>query len=208
VTVDSFINAFSASQRDTAPYNNSVLVMPVAVRTLHLDQAHSQIRYRVNSFGPSAIGSPFVDQTDWIKFDAAHPVLDTTSLGLTGRPFFIEGSNIVVRADVSAAAANGFASPSHVGLLLLHHFNAPGQRMEVLDVQFAPQFLPPTVQPNGIWLSWSSATNGLYTLQYATNLSEGFIFQAATDLSATPPTNTFFDVTATNRARFYRVMQQ
>jgi hypothetical protein len=127
---------------------------------------------------------------------------------LSGRPFFIEGSNTVIHADVSAAAANGFASPSHAGLLLLHHMNALAQRIEVLDVQFAPQLSTPQALPSGLSLSWSSAPNGLYALQYATNLSQGFVFQAATNLSATPPNNTFLDTTATNQTRFYRVIQQ
>ena len=50
-----------------------------------------------------ALSSLILDETDWITFDPAHPVLDTASQGLSGRPFFLEGSNIVVRADVSAA---------------------------------------------------------------------------------------------------------
>jgi hypothetical protein len=207
-TLNSFINFFDASQRDTAPFNNSVLVMPVKVSSLGLSGGSSQIHYRIRSFGPSQHGFHLIDQTQWIAFDAARPVLDTAFFGLGGRPFFNDGSNVTVKADLTAAAANGFASPARAGLLLLHHFNQKDRRIETVDVQFPPQLLPPVAQGGSVVLSWSSASNGIYTLQYATNLNQGFIFQAASGLSATPPINTFTNINVADPARFYRVVEQ
>ena len=207
-TLNSFVNVFSAAQRDTAPYNNSVVVLPVTAQSLGLVPGRTQIRYRVRSFGPRQQGGQMVDQTDWIGFDAGRPVLDTTAFGLSGSPFFADGSNIVVKADVGASVANGFVSPARAGLLLLHHFNQTARRIEVVDIQFPPRFFPPVTQANGLVLGWSSATNGLYAVQFATNLSQGFIFQAAAGLSATPPLNTFTNANPTGPIRFYRVVTQ
>jgi hypothetical protein len=198
-----FINVFSASQRDTAPFNNSVLVLPIPVTQLALSLGHSQFRYRVVSSGYFGI----VDTTPWVTFDAARPILDTTSFGLGGKPFFADGSSVTVKADPNAAAANGLNSPSHVGLMLLHHFNTTGKRLDVIDVQFAPQFFPPQAQGNNLVLSWSSASNAVYALQYATDLNEGFNFTAASGLSSTPPINTLTVANGAESARFYRLKQ-
>ena len=55
---------------------------------------------------------------------------------------------------------------------------------------------------NGINIAWGSISNRLYSVQRACDLHAGFtnLMQHA---SATPPTNTFFDATATNGSRFF-----
>ena len=205
--LNSFVNGFSANQRDTAPHNNNVIVLPVTVAALGLGPGHSQIRYQVNSYGPQTLSGTPIDQTDWITFDAARPVLDTVSAGLGGKPFFADGTSVTVTADLSATSANGVISPSHIGLLLLHHFNTPGIRIETVDLQFAPQFLPPQMQGNNLLLSWSSASNAVYTLQYATNLNQGFVFVAGSGITATPPLNTLSVTNGAESMRFYRLKQ-
>ena len=57
-------------------------------------------------------------------------------------------------------------------------------------------------------LSWSSVSNGIYTLEYATNLTQGFVFQAASALPAIPPFNTFTNAAGADPMRFYRVLEQ
>jgi subtilisin family serine protease len=205
--LNSFVNGFSASQRDTAPHNNNVIVLPMTVAALGLGPGHSQIRYQVKSYGPQTLGGEPIDQTDWITFDTARPVLDTVSAGLSGKPFFADGTSVTVTADLSATSANGAISPSHIGLLLLHHFNTPGNRIETVDLQFAPQFLPPQIQGNNLLLSWSSASNAVYTLQYATNLNQGFVFVASAGIGATPPLNTLSVTNGAQAMRFYRLKQ-
>ena len=199
-----YLNLYAANVRDTAPFNNSVLVLPVYAGDLGLTTGHSQFRYRVLSY---ALGYP-LDQTDWITFDAAHPVLDTASFGLDGEPFFADGTPVMVKADASEGMANGYLPLNQASLLLLHHFNTEGNRFDIVNIQFAPRFFPPVLQGNNILLSWSSASNAVYTLQYATNLEEGFVFQAASGLAATPPVNTFLDTDPADSVRFYRLIQQ
>jgi subtilisin family serine protease len=204
VTVYSFFNGFSANQRDTALFNNNVLVLPIPANVLGLTTGRSQFKYRVESFGDS---TP-VETTGWITFDIARPMLDTASLGISGRPAFADGTSVLVQANPNNAAANGLTSPSHAGLMLLHHFNASSSnRLELVDIQFAPKLLPPQPQPGGFQLSWNSASNAVYTLQYATNLNDGFLFTTASGIAATPPLNTFTVTTNSDLVRFYRLKQ-
>jgi subtilisin family serine protease len=202
-TLPYYLDYYAASARDTAPFNNSVLVLPVSAKALGLTVGSSRFRYQVVSY---ALGSQ-EDQTDWITFDAARPVLDAASFGLDGEPFFADGTPVMVKADASAAADNGYFPLNHASLLLLHHFNTEGNRFDVVDIQFAPQFFPPVLQGGHIFLSWSSASNAVYTLQFATSLSQGFVFTAATGLAATPPVNTFLDSHPPNSTRYYRLVQ-
>jgi subtilisin family serine protease len=203
-SVNSFINFYSASGRDTAPFNNSVIVMPMTVRALGLGVGRSQFRYRVRSYDAYSQ----IDQTDWITFDAAHPVFDTAAFGLGGRPFFTDGAGISLKADTTADLANGYTNLSHAGILLLHHFNTAGNRFEVVDVKFAPYLFPPTDQGNDFVLSWSSVSNATYTVQYSTNLAQGFTLTATSGVPATPPVNTFVDDKGTDSARFYRILRE
>jgi hypothetical protein len=63
------------------------------------------------------------------------------------------------------------------------------------------------VQENNLLLTWSSASNGVYSVQYATNLNQGFVFTAASGLSATPPLNILAVANGPEAARFYRIKQ-
>jgi hypothetical protein len=198
-----FINGFSASQRDTAPFNNSVLVLPMPVSVLGLGVGHSQFRYRAVTGDYFGLG----ETTPWVTFDAARPILDTTGFGINGKPFYADGGSISFKADPNAAAANGTNSPSHAGLMLLHHFNTAGNRLEVVDIKMVPRLYAPQLQGNNLLLSWSSASNGVYSIQYATNLNQGFVFTAATGLGASPPVNSFSVANGSDRARYYRIKQ-
>jgi uncharacterized caspase-like protein len=168
-----------------------------------LGAGHSQFRYRVITGDYFGLG----ETTPWVTFDAARPVLDTTAFGVSGMPFFADGGVITFKADPNAAAANGTNSPSHAGLMLLHHFNTAGKRLEIVDIRLLPQFYPPQVQGNNLLLTWSSASNGVYSIQYSTNLTQGFVFTAAAGLGATPPLNSFSVPNVPGAPRFYRIMQ-
>jgi hypothetical protein len=170
---------------------------------LGLTEGRSQFRYRLETFGKSTL----VETTDWITCDIARPILDTASLGISGRPAFADGTSLLIKANPNNAMANGLTSPSHAGLMLLHHFNSSSNRLELLDIQFAPLILPPQPRSGGFQLSWTSASNAVYTLQYATNLTEGFVFAAASGIPATPPLNSFSVNTNSDPVRFYRLKQ-
>jgi hypothetical protein len=57
----------------------------------------------------------------------------------------------------------------------------------------------------GLRLGWLSASNQVYTLQRSTNLKNGFV-NFITNLPASPPTNSFWDISATGAGPyFYRL---
>ena len=210
-----YLDIFGATTRDTAPFNNTVLVLSAPVQSLGLSIGNSQFSYRAVSYAP---GSGIVfDQTDWSMFDAAQPVIDSTLQGIGAKPFFADGQSLQLRINKAAAAGNGLSPTGIAGLLLLHHFNTVGQQLEVLnlhldatDTTVPIKILPPARPgPGGRTIRWTSQPNQLYTVQYSTNLAAGFPFQAASNLSATPPFNAFTDSTPQgNSPIFYRIKQQ
>src|SRR5262249_11661425 len=70
---DGLLNVFAANLRDTAPFNNSVLVLPVKAASLGLTSSNSRFQYRVLTSGSAQSGSLPVDSTAWIWFDATQP---------------------------------------------------------------------------------------------------------------------------------------
>jgi subtilisin family serine protease len=125
-----YLNVYPANQRDTAPFNNSVLVLSAPASLLGLSDANSKINYKVISRGPD--GGSLVDQTGWIGFDAARPAVDTAAFGLEGYPMRIDGRPIRVRVDRAAAVAGGFSAADPLSVLVLHHFNAFDHRFEIV----------------------------------------------------------------------------
>jgi subtilisin family serine protease len=64
----------------------------------------------------------------------------------------------------------------------------------------------PASDPNGIVLLWPSVAGKMYWIDRATNLQTGFNSNVATNIIATPPTNTVIDTAnLPGNARFYRI---
>jgi subtilisin family serine protease len=126
-TAVSFTNIFN-SNVNTAPYNNSVLVVPVPLASLALPAGTTSFKYRV--VGSSRFWGT-IDTTDWATYNVATPGL-TFSDGLAGTTMYpaIEGQKIDVGYNDAAFTANG-----SLGVLLLHHFNTSGNRAEVLEIK-------------------------------------------------------------------------
>jgi hypothetical protein len=133
--VVSYTNAFD-STKTTAPFNNSVLVVPVPVSRLGLPAGQTNFRYRV--VGQSRFFGT-IDTTAWAKYDIANLGL-TFADGLTTPPSIFaaaaapttmypdqNGQSIGVTYNAANFAANGSQ-----GVLLLHHFGEGSQRTEVL----------------------------------------------------------------------------
>jgi hypothetical protein len=95
-----------------------------------LTQTSPAFRYKVLTFVPS--GS--VDGTGWIPFNPARPVIDTAAFSSDGVPIYDDTNPIKVSLDREAAALTGQRLPR---LLLLHHFNLPGKRMEIVTLDLA-----------------------------------------------------------------------
>jgi alpha-tubulin suppressor-like RCC1 family protein/subtilisin family serine protease len=125
-----FLNAFGADALDTAPFNNSVLVLPAPVGLIGLTPGNTQFRYRVRSFGPSERFAQLVETTPYVFFDAAAPAVDTTAQGIDKTPFHADGQPLAIRVDRNVAA--------NPAVLLLHHFNPDRQRVDVAFVYFSP----------------------------------------------------------------------
>ncbi len=125
--VVSYLNVYAADELDTAVFNNSVMVLSAPADALGLTEAAPSFRYRVFSYAPS--GS--VDETDWIPFNAARPVVDTTDIGGDGTPIYVDGTPFKVRVDREVAMQQGHRLPR---LLLLHHFGLPSKRFEVVTL--------------------------------------------------------------------------
>jgi subtilisin family serine protease len=122
-----FTNVFN-SNVNTAPYNNSVLSIPVPVASLGLPAGAASIKYRIVGF------SRFwgtIDTTPWATYNVATPGL-TFSDGLAATTMYpaLDGQKIDVGYNDAVFTANGSG-----GVLLLHHFNLSGKRAEVLAIK-------------------------------------------------------------------------
>jgi subtilisin family serine protease len=120
------LNLLSPDFRDTALFRNGVLIHGVNASDIGLTAGASSFRYRVVTAGA------FNDQTDWIDFDAAKPVLDPTGYGLTSTPFFDEGLGIAAAYYPSEATARGYTAGSPPTALLLHQHNLPGSAYDLV----------------------------------------------------------------------------
>jgi hypothetical protein len=67
-----------------------------------------------------------------------------------------------------------------------------------------PLNLRPSAQPGNVDLSWTSATGAYFSIEYTTNLANGFKGSLFSNILATPPANTV-TVPATNGSYFYRL---
>jgi len=135
--VVSWTNAFD-STRTTAPFNNSVLVVPVPVAALGLAAGDTNFRYRV--VGQSRFFGT-IDTTPFASYDIANLGV-TFADGLSTPPsiFSAAAAPTTMYPDqngtsigVNFNAAN-FAANASQGVLLLHHFGEASQRTEVLPV--------------------------------------------------------------------------
>lgn len=125
-----FLNQFPANELDTAPFNNSVMVLSVPASYLGLSAQHSRFLYRVATFDPYQN----VSETEWIDFDAGRPAIDTAARGRQGTPFYSGGQPVLFHLDRQAAAARRPIPPA---LLLLYHHNRQGERMEIVRLDLA-----------------------------------------------------------------------
>jgi hypothetical protein len=111
------LNTLEPREADSSPFHNRVLVHSVAVPRLGLTAGQTRIAYQLAVIGSP--GSP-PSESRWIPVDLAHPVIDSTSRGISGRPWFDEGPGPLVRVDPTAARAAGFSATRPLRLLLLH----------------------------------------------------------------------------------------
>ena len=122
-----FLNYYSADQVDTAPYNNSVIVETVAASQIGLSQNQPRFHYMIQASGFMTN----VSVSGWIPFDASRPIIDTvdTSASGDGTPFYFDGTPFTIRLDQAAAEDAKERTP---GIILLHHHNLEGSRLDIV----------------------------------------------------------------------------
>jgi subtilisin family serine protease len=127
------INALSAAT-ETAPYNSTVLVLPVAAGDLKLTAGNSRFDYYVLAFQRENPGD--IDSSSLHSFDAAAPAL---SLG--GIPRIDDLSGAMAQMRVNRAS---WLRDRAQGLLLLHELNITTYQAETVpvDVAFYRALLP------------------------------------------------------------------
>ncbi len=147
IFLEDYLNGTDPNDLDTAVFNNNVIVLPVFAADLGLTSANSTFNYRVRTLSLDDPGSEEgysgaiegqVDQTGWATYNAAQPGLDTTG-GDTGTPTYqdLPGQTIPVKLTPIA-----FVRAGSRGLLLLHHHNRTGDRVEVFTTPRSRSFLP------------------------------------------------------------------
>ena len=126
---DSLINIVPPDLADTALFNNNVMILPVSYSSLGLSVESASFDYKVRT----TVRDSLNDEISGGSFDAANPVIDSASTGLSGFPLHPDGSPIRVNVDLAAlAAASASGTPRR--LLLLHHHNADSERAEVVSL--------------------------------------------------------------------------
>jgi hypothetical protein len=117
---------------------------------------------------------------------------------MTEGPFFNGTNNVGFGGDLGGAWIwNRFLSPPEVTSLYQTPwgmFNSPSL-----------SGLLRADQPGYLALKWQSVAGLLYSIQYTTNLLNGFTSVVQSNIMATPPTNTF-NTPVTNTTGFYRLV--
>jgi subtilisin family serine protease len=200
-----FLNHYTAAQKDTAPYDNSVLVESIPVSQLGLTPGASSFRYQVFASGFFTN----VAQTGWITYDPGLPTLDTAANSPDGAPFWTDGQPIRVTLNRAAATIYGQHVPS---VLLLHHHNLQGSRVDVVHVDLPgvdftaspPTFQQVTQTGTTLKLIWSAASGHTYQLQFKSALTQP-AWSVLTSVTATNSIAGATDVVVPGAMRFYRV---
>jgi subtilisin family serine protease/PKD repeat protein len=118
------IGGFSPAERDIAPFDTDVIVLPVPVAALHLVPGASRFDYIVTT----GSGGEF-DTSGTLTFDPAAPGLRFGAAPFPSAFTDVEGTAIpVVRDPV------GYALDNAQGMLLLHLHNGAGRHAEALEV--------------------------------------------------------------------------
>ncbi|HEY0734570.1 MAG TPA: S8 family serine peptidase [Herpetosiphonaceae bacterium] len=114
---------------NSAIFNNSVMVLPVAAADLGLTANSGAFNYRVFTFSRDADG--VVDDSGTLTYNPAQPGLDLSG-GIEGVPYYADLDGEVIPVDFNRAA---FVAGNSKGVLLLHHHNVSERRAEVVRVK-------------------------------------------------------------------------
>ncbi len=121
------VNVVLPDVAHTYPFNSTVLVIPVNLAALGLDDASPAFDWRIGAERPDllVVGADSLEG----RFDANALLLDTARFGLDGTPLFLPGEPLTV--DLAPGA---LTSGDPLEVLLLEHTNAPGQQWEIVSL--------------------------------------------------------------------------
>ncbi|MCG8349625.1 MAG: CHRD domain-containing protein [Chloroflexales bacterium] len=131
---------------DTAPHNNSVLVLPVNAGALGLNNMNNAFNYRVISYRSEVTdGNSYlpVDISDVATYNVAQPgIIFKDSLA---GPVYNDLPDTAIGFDFVRSA---FVRNRSEGILLLHHHNGTGNRAEVMTIQGGSVNYLPVIKQN------------------------------------------------------------
>ena len=119
------LNVFSSAEQETSLLNNSVMIYSVRASDLGLAKESTRIQYRFHNV---------LENTRWIRFDAARPALRTANPSLGNSPYHAADLPLVVAVDSEALSGNGYESNTLPKALLLFHHNESGARFDVVKL--------------------------------------------------------------------------
>jgi hypothetical protein len=144
---EDYLNGVPPDTFNTVVFNNNVLVLPAYASDLGLTSASPSFNYRVVTLsldapssepGFSGAISGKIDETPWLAYNAATPGIDTTG-STAGAPVYedLPGKQIPLKYNPAA-----FAAAKSKGILLLHHHNQKGARVQVVTNSSGMLYLP------------------------------------------------------------------
>jgi subtilisin family serine protease len=128
-----YLNIAPANVHDTAPYNNSVVVLSVLAHELGLDDDTESLAYSVYADAPGGVKA---DISAWQTLSLRGLVVDAAQLAPeVGKPIYGAEDRLRIAVDLEQLAAR--EEPQLPKLLLFHHNNILGKRWEVVDLSIA-----------------------------------------------------------------------
>jgi subtilisin family serine protease len=124
-----FLNGLDSSTINTALYNSSVMMLPVAASDLGLTATSGAFDYTVVSFNLRQDGN--VDISPTLTYNPNKPGVDVSD-GAEGLPAFVDLPGEEIPVDF---IRTDYLANQSQGLLLLHHHNQTDRQSEVVDVR-------------------------------------------------------------------------
>ncbi len=117
------VNMFEPNVVDTHPFHNDVLVLPAFLTALGLEEGRLRLNVLPIAGRPSALPEP----EDFIEIDLSSLSIDTPRFGAASSPLFEPAR------PLSVSLGGGEDASSLPRMLLLHHANVVGRRMQIVD---------------------------------------------------------------------------
>lgn len=127
LTAGSPINLLPPSVRDPALFFNSVALLGAPASAIGLNASRTTFRYRIK-----LNADIFAENSIWISFDAAKPLVDPSLHGIAGTPWFDETSSPQCQVHRANALAAGFGPAKPLQALLLHLHNNAGNQVDLV----------------------------------------------------------------------------